>query len=154
MAARAGAVPRVELPCWLGAPCALKKSITKTPYYYITVSQNTHHFGLCMLHMPSVLINHGRTKHVYWYTSSPPGSLVGRARPSRATRQDAAPSITSNLLRRPGAVAARASGLRVGGERRQSCYPQRDATCNNAKGGNERRASERRKTQHPARRNG
>ena len=21
------------LPCWLGAPCALKKSITKTPYY-------------------------------------------------------------------------------------------------------------------------
>ena len=28
----------------------------------------------------------------------------------------------------PTAQAGQASGLRVGGERRQSCYPQRDAT--------------------------
>ena len=68
-----------------------------------------------MLHMRTgTLINHGRTKQMYWYTSSPGPTMAGRAT-SAAAPQDAAPSITSNLLHRhrAGAVAPSASGLRV-----------------------------------------
>ena len=83
------------------------------------LSVTNGHTPHSMLHMRTgTLINHGRTKQMYICTGTlhrrvPAGSMAGRAT-SAAAPQDAAPSITSNLPHRAGAVAPSASGVGFG----------------------------------------